>query len=249
LVERSSTVLPGAATELLSSQLERLTAQHSGALSLGVAFGVVAAIWSVSGAVNRIFDSMNEVYGETDGRPWYVQRAWAMVAAVVTIVVVVVAVGLIALLPTALDWLDVSGVYRAVIIVGRWLVLAALMIGLLGSLYRFGPRRSGPRVPWISVGTLVAVAAWLVMSIAFGIYTGNFGSYNETYGSLGTVVAFMTWLYLSAYIVLMAGELNAELEHETTIDTTVDGDQDAGDRDAAATDTRDTRPRTSAGSS
>jgi membrane protein len=75
------------------------------------------------------------------------------------------------------------------------------------------------------------------MSIGFGIYAQNFGSYNATYGSLGSVIVFLTWLYLSAYIVLMAGELNAEMEHETLADTTVGDPKPFGDRGAHVADT------------
>lgn len=244
LVDRADSILPDAATELLSGQMQSLTSASGGSLSLGLIIGLAGAIWTVSGAVNRVRQTINEIYGEDDERPWYVKRAWSIVASVGVIIVIVVAVGLIAVLPSLVDWADIGGISRWVLLVGRWLVLGALMIGLLGALYRVGPKRRAPRLWWVSVGAVGAAGVWIVMSYGFGLYVQNFGSYNETYGSLGTVIVFMTWLYLSSFIVLVAGAVNAEMEHQTTHDTTIDGDHPFGSRGAHVADTlpSDTRP-------
>ncbi len=214
LVERADTVLPRAATELLTTQLERLTSASSGGLSLGLFLGLLGAVWSVSGGVNRLLETINEVYDEEDSRPWYTKRAWSIAASLAVIVVIVMAVGLIALLPPVVKWLGVSGALRMVLLFGRWLMLATLMVGLLELFYRVGPKRPTPELPWITVGTVAAVIAWVLMSIGFSVYVQNLASYDATYGSLGTVIVFMLWLYLSSYIVLLAGELNSELENE-----------------------------------
>ncbi len=204
--------LPGAAGDVIGGQLESIVAQNSGALSFGALLGLASAIWSVSGGVNRLRNSINEVYDEDDSRPWYAKRAWSIVASIAVIAVIAAAVGLIAVVPPLVEWADAGSVLGTLLLVVRWVVLGLLMVGAIGALYRMGPRREPPRWWWISVGTVLATVAWIVMSIGFGLYVQNFGSYNETYGSLGSVIVFMTWLYLSAYIVLIAGELNAELE-------------------------------------
>ncbi len=237
LVERASSVLPASATDILQSQLESLIDQNSGALGIGALIGLVGAIWSVSGGINRLRDTINEVYGEDDTRPWYVKRGWAIVASIGVIAVFVIAIALIALLPAVVDWVGVNGWPRRLLLLGRWVVLAGLMLGLLATLFRSGPKRRSPRLVWISVGTVLGAVAWVAMSIGFGLYVQNFGSYNETYGSLGSVIVFMLWLYLSAYLILLAGEVNAELEHQTLADSTVGGDQPIGNRGAHVADT------------
>ena len=236
LIERADEVLPSAATELLESQLQSIASQGAGSLSLGLILGLAGAVFSVSGGVNRLSETINEIYDEEDRRPWYVKRAWAVVASTAVIVGLVVAVGLITLLPTMARWLEIDGMARMLVEIGRWIALAAVMLILLGSLYRFGPKRSAPRVPGLTVGTTVAIVAWSIMSIGFGVYVQTIANYDRTYGSLGSVIVFMTWLYLSSYIVLLAGELNAELERQTLVDTTVEGDEPMGRRGAAVAD-------------
>lgn len=236
LIERADAVLPEAANELLSSQLQAITSRSANSLSVGLLVGLTGAVFSVSGGVNRLRETINEIYDEQDHRPWYVKRAWAFVASVAVIVGLVVSVGLITLIPSIADWLELDGAVRALVIFGRWAALAVVMLALLGSLYRFGPKRSAPTLPWISVGTTLAVLAWTVMSIGFGIYVQNFANYDRTYGSLGSVIVFMTWLYLTSYIVLVAGEFNAELERQTLADTTVGGNEPSGQRGAVVAD-------------
>jgi membrane protein len=101
-----------------------------------------------------------------------------------------------------------------------WIVAAAAISLLIALIYRYAPNRPTAKWQWISPGSIVATVLWVVATIGFGFYVSNFGSYNATYGSLGAVVVFLTWLYLTAYILLMGGELNSELEKQTTARTT-----------------------------
>jgi membrane protein len=119
----------------------------------------------------------------------------------------------------------------------RWPLLAVAVMVVLAVLYRYGPSRDKPQWTWVSWGAVVATVLWLITSILFSVYVANFGSYNETYGSLGVVVVFLMWLYLSAYIVLIGAELNAEMEHQTTRDTTRGAEQPMGRRGAQKADT------------
>ncbi len=151
------------------------------------------------------------------------------------IVFIVFSVALIELFPSLLDWADVSGGARLITLGARWVILGSMMVVLLGALYRLGPKRESPELAWVSVGTLAA-ALWVVMSVVFGLCVQHFGSYNATYGSLGTVITFAMWLYLSAYIILMAGELNCELEHERLADSTIGQNEPMGRRGAHVAD-------------
>ncbi|HEX8665958.1 MAG TPA: YihY/virulence factor BrkB family protein, partial [Beijerinckiaceae bacterium] len=104
-------------------------------------------------------------------------------------------------------------------------------------LYRYGPSRDKPQWRWVTWGSAIAGAVWLLGSMLFSWYVANFGNYNETYGSLGAVIGFMTWMWLSTTIVLIGAEINAEIEHQTAHDTTEGAAQPLGARGARMADT------------
>jgi membrane protein len=112
----------------------------------------------------------------------------------------------------------------------------ALAIGL-SFIYRFGPSRSAPRWRWITWGSAAATIMWIVTSALFSFYAANFGTFNETYGSLGAAIGLMTWLWISAIAILLGAELNAEMEHQTKRDTTTGGPKPLGTRGAKMADT------------
>ncbi len=105
------------------------------------------------------------------------------------------------------------------------------------TLYRYAPDRPAARWVWLTPGSVAVTLLWLALTLGFGTYVANFGSYDATYGSLGAVIVLLTWLYLSAYILIMGAELNAELERQTTADTTEGAEQPIGTRGAQVTDT------------
>ena len=119
---------------------------------------------------------------------------------------------LVAILPAVLDWLPFPKGWRDTIGLVRWPILAVLMMLGLGVIYRVAPARRNPRWHLFSPGTIVAATVWLAVSAGFSYYVAKFSSYDKTYGSLGTVVVLLMWLYLSSYIVLVGAELNSEIE-------------------------------------
>jgi membrane protein len=116
-------------------------------------------------------------------------------------------------------------------------VLLALIAALVASgLYRFGPSREDAKWKWISPGSIFAAVAWCLLTVAFGFYVGHFTNYHASYGSLGAVVALLTWMYLSAYAFVFGAELNSEIEHQTAKDSTTGSPEPMGDRGAWAAD-------------
>ena len=107
---------------------------------------------------------------------------------------------------------------------------------------RYAPSREAPRWKWVSVGAVTATILWIIGSIAFSIYVRNFGSYTATYGALGGVIVLLTWLWLSAFIVLLGAELNSEIEHQTERDTTTGKPRPKGVRGAVKADTTGRTP-------
>ena len=104
-------------------------------------------------------------------------------------------------------------------------------------MYRYAPSRREPRWQWISVGSIFAAIVWLIASVLFSWYVANFGSYNATYGSLGAAIGMMTWMWISAVIILLGAQINAEIEHQTAKDSTVGADKPLGARGAVMADT------------
>jgi membrane protein len=117
------------------------------------------------------------------------------------------------------------------------------VIVALGALYRYGASRAQPKTRWVSWGALIATLLWIAASVLFSIYVSNFASYNETYGTLGAVVALLMWLWISAFIVLLGAELNAEMEHQTEKDTTTGRPKPMGQRGAYVADHLGEAPR------
>jgi len=125
--------------------------------------------------------------------------------------------------------------------IGQWPVLLVLVMIVFACLYRFGPSRDEPKWRWITPGSIVGAILWLAASILFSWYAANFGSYNQTYGSLGAIIGFMTWMWISTIVVILGGILNAETEEQTDKDTTVGRPQPIGARGAYVADVKPAR--------
>ena len=125
-----------------------------------------------------------------------------------------------------------GGVYTVIYWLGLFL---GVVIGMT-LLYRFGPSRDRVRWRWITWGSGLSAIAWVAMSGGFTFYVANFGNYDESYGALGAAIGFMTWIWISSMVILLGAELNAELEHQTAVDTTTPPERPSGRRGAQMAD-------------
>ena len=228
---------PQEVRDLVTSQLQSITSSAGAKAGLALVVGVVIALWSASSGMNHLIEAIDMAYDEDETRGFVKRRGLALLFTVGAIVFVLFAIGVIAVLPGLLDKAGLGTVGRVAIGVIRWVVLLAGMLVALALLYRYGPDRDEPKWTWTSPGALVATVVWLIGSALFAVYTGNFGKYNETYGSLGAVVVLMLWFWLTAMCVVIGAELNAESERQTTHDTTTGPERPMGTRDAEAADT------------
>jgi membrane protein len=144
--------------------------------------------------------------------------------------------------PALLGSLGFSEGVSAAVSWGRWPLLALFAIFGLAVVYRYGPSRATPRWQWVSAGAVFATILWIAASIAFSIYVRNFGSYNETYGALGGVIILLTWLWVSAFVVLLGAEVNSEAEYQTKRDSTTGAPRPQGKRGAVKADTTGAAP-------
>ena len=147
------------------------------------------------------------------------------------------AVGAVVVAPIVLAHLGLGGVADTIVRILRWPALVAFVIIGLAILYRYGPSRGEARWTWLSVGSAAAAVGWLVTSALFSWYIANFGTYDATYGSLGAAIGMMMWMWISMIVVLLGAQLNAEIEHQTSKDSTVGPDKPLGRRGAVKADT------------
>lgn len=229
--------LPSDARDLLASQLQAVTEQSNGSLSLTIVVSLALSLWAASGGMGHLVEAINVADDEQDDRGMVARKARALSLTVGAIVFVLVAFAAIALLPPALRSLGWPGWARWIAAAAVWPLLGAAMVLALAVLYRVGPDRTAAKWRWVTWGAVIAVVVWIVASIGFQIYAGNFASYNETYGSLAAVVVLLMWLWLSSYAVLLGAEINAELEHQTARDSTVADGRPLGERGATMADT------------
>jgi membrane protein len=128
------------------------------------------------------------------------------------IVLVLLSLAILIVLPLVLDHIAHPGVPPVLLKIIRWPILFVLIVLALSVIYRYGPSRSAPRWRWITWGSAFAAVAWLAVSALFSWYVANFGSYDKTYGSLGAIIGFMTWMWLSIVVVLVGAKLDEVLE-------------------------------------
>ncbi len=238
---QAAAVLPESAAQILQDQAQKV-AQNSGGATLAAIGRSPLALYSASSGMRTLMESMNIAYDEDEERGFLRLYATSLMLTVILIIGAVVALATTMILPAVLDTLGLGRVFNALLTYGRWPVLALLMIAGLAIIYRYGPSREDARWQWITPGAVVATILWVVASILFSIYVRNFGSYNETYGSLGGVIILLMWFWLSAFIVLLGAELNAEMEHQTERDTTTGAHRPMGERGARMADTAGRKP-------
>ena len=229
-------VMPGEVLPLLEEQLTRITGDD-GAAGLGALIGVLLAIYGSANGMKALISGLNIAYDEEEKRGFLKLSLVALVLTIAGIIGAIIAVSLVAVLPALLEHLHISGVAEQVLSWSRWPILVVGFMTALAVVYRFGPCRQNARWRWVSPGAGLATILWLIGSGLFSLYVSKFASYDKTYGSLGAVVVFMMWLFISAFSVLIGAELNAELERQTVKDTTEGPEKPLGQRGAEAADT------------
>jgi membrane protein len=208
-------VAPGGATDVLREQLTRLGQQTSTTLGVSFLVSLAISVWTATSGIRAVFDGLNVAYGETEKRSFVRLTAIALLFTVGAIVFVLVALAAVVALPVALSYIPLPGLTSVVLNIARWPILFVIVTFALSIFYRYGPSHAAPKWRWISWGSVSATILWLAASILFSWYVAYFGSYNKTYGSLGAIIGFMTWIWLSVIAVLLGGQLNAEIERQT----------------------------------
>ena len=232
----ASGVVPGGGMQIITDQVHSLASNSGKALGFGAVLGIATSLWSANQATKALFDALNVVYHETEKRGFLLRTAVTLAFTVGGVLFVLLAMAAVVAVPVVLNVIGLGWVADLLLRLLRWPVLLVALAALLACIYRFGPSREKARWQWVTWGGGFAAITWVLGSVAFSYYVSHFGSYDKTYGSLGAAVGFLTWIWLSATIVLVGGELNAEMEHQTARDTTTGPEQSPGGRGAAKAD-------------
>jgi membrane protein len=212
---------PGPAHQILENALNGLTQSRGGAGILFVV-GLGGALWSASGYIGAFIRASNIIWDVEEGRPIWRTLPLRVVITVTMIVLLAVSAIAVAVTGPLADrvgkLIGVGGSFVTVWDVAKWPVLVVVVSFMFSILYYASPNVRQPGFRWVTPGGVLAVISWIVVSAAFGIYLAAFGSYNKTYGSLGAIIIFLVWLWLSNVAILLGAELNAELERGRQIE-------------------------------
>ncbi len=236
-LNRLAGFLPEGGQQVVADHLSRFVEQGAPTLGTALLISLAIAIWSSSSGVKALIQAMNVAYGESEKRGFINVNLLALgftlsgvLAALVTIACVVAVPALVALANVGwgAEWLVQLGAY---------VVLAVLLLVVLAVLYRYGPSRHRAKWRWITPGAVLAVVLIATVSALFSWFTANFANYDRTYGSLGGLIGFLTWVWICVTAVILGAELNAETEHQTARDSTVAPVAPLGQRGAQMADT------------
>jgi membrane protein len=205
-------MLPGGAIEVIGDQLSRVSSGGKATLGAAFAFTLALSLWSANAGMKALFDALNIVYDSTERRGLIKLNAISLGFTGAAITVLLLAIAALVVLPAALDFLGLDKVGDIFLQIVRWPSLYAVVVLGLAFVYRFGPDRENAQWHWITWGSAVAAALWIIASALFSWYAANFGTYNKTYGSLGAVIGFMTWMWISAMVILAGAEIDAVME-------------------------------------
>jgi membrane protein len=228
--------VPAAGLKILGDQMVRLAAAGHAELSLTFLGGLLLSIWSANGGMKALFRGLNVAYDEREKRGFLRRNLLSFGFTLGALAFLVIASGVVIGAPVVLRALRVDPDLIPFAWL-RWPALVGTLMVSLALLYRLGPSRERARWRWISVGSVAAAIAWIAGSALFSWYLTNIADYDAAYGPLGALFGFMVWLWLSAVVVLCGAELNAEMEHQTAMDSTTGTPAPMGRRGATMADT------------
>ncbi len=206
-------IAPGDVLQIITEQMQKISSSNKGGV---LTFAFVLTLWSTSGAMVSIITTLNAAYGITEGRPFWKVRLTALALTIGMALFIVVSMALVLVGPTLAEHLAVSmhlgPAFKWAWWILQWPVVFVVVASGIGLVYYFAPDAEQDWA-WVTPGSIVATLLWVIVSLAFKLYITYFGSYNETYGTLGAFIVLLTWFYLSGLSILVGAEMNAEIEH------------------------------------
>jgi membrane protein len=217
LLDNLGQIAPGPVHLILENAANSLE-QSRGSAGITATLGLVVALWSASGYVAAFMRASNAIYDVPEGRPIWKTIPIRIGVTLTTGVLLLVSAVIVVLTGEVAEQAGRAAGVESVLVttwsIVKWPVLVVLVSLMLAILYWASPNARQGGFRWVSPGGLVAVLLWIVASALFAVYVANFASYNKTYGTLGGVIVFLVWLWISNLAVLFGAELDAELERQ-----------------------------------
>ena len=241
VMDRADDVMPAEVGDTVEGVLTSLTSDGAG---IGLATGLLVALWSASAYVNAFARAMNRIYEVDEGRPfWKLRPIMLLVTLVVLVLVASICVAMALSGPVAETIgaaVGLSGVTLNVWNVAKWPVILALVVVIVAILYYATPNVQQPKFRWISIGAFVAILVWALATVGFGFYVSNFGNYDATYGALAGFVLFLLWLWITNNALLLGAEIDAEVERARQLQSGIEAERSIQlpPRDTTASDKR-----------
>ena len=229
-------VFPSSVIQIVGDQMLRLAGQHPGKLSAAFLVSLLVSIWSANAGMKALFEGLNVAYDEVEKRDFFRRTAITYASTFAALLFLVIVTGLLVAAPPALRALGLAGPDSWWVAL-RWIVVVAVTAAGFSLVYRYGPSRARAKWRWVTWGAALASIGWLGGSLGFSWYVNNVAHIDATYGPLGAVVGFMLWVWFSVVILLIGAEFNAEIEHQTAVDSTRGPEKPMGTRGAAMADT------------
>jgi membrane protein len=230
-------ILPPGVWDIFNSQLQDIARRESSTLTIGVVVGMVIALASARSGMAALMQAANIAYKEREKRGFFRQVWTSVVFTLGGLLAFILMLLLGVAIPLVFKAFAASAWVQDTVEVLRWVLLWAFAVVGLALTYRLAPARARARWHWVTWGSVFAATLWIAGSVLFAFYVGTFGSYAKTYGALGGVIVLFMWFYLSSYVLVLGAEINAEMERQTTRDTTDGPELPMGQRGAYAADT------------
>jgi membrane protein len=226
-------VMPADVISLVQENVSTLVIQQRGGL---LSFGILIALWTSSSAVVAIMDNLNHAYGVQEGRP--IWKVWGIALLLVLALSGLLMVSVVLLIfgpqigGLLAYYIGLGTEFQVIWNIARWPIIIVFLIVAMANIYYFAPDVE-QKWKWITPGSIFAILAWIGVSLGFSVYVSQFGSYNKIYGSIGTFIVLLTWMYLMGFVILVGGEINAAIEHAAQLGKDP-GDKELPDADEAA---------------
>jgi len=230
-------VMPAEALDIFLNQVRALSAERGATLSAGLVGGLALALWSANNGIKALFDAMNVAYREKEKRSIVRLNLVSLAFTFGAFLIAIVILFSMGVVPAVLNYFWLDRWAELIIRVARWPIMMVFVGFGIMALYRFGPSREPAKVRWLTWGAVFSTLLWFAASLGVSFYLSNIANYNATYGTLGALIGFMVWTWISAIIVIVGAEINAELEHQTTRDSTTGTPRPMGERGAYMADT------------